>query len=77
MDFLEEYGISEETINEIIDRNTDENIDNFIENEYNIREILTFLKQHRISNVEQILISNISYFLRDLESFKKLFKIDD
>lgn len=77
MDFLEEFDISEETINEIIDKNTEENIDNFIENEYNVREILTFLKQYKVSDIEQILISNLSYFLRDLESFKKLFKIEE
>ncbi len=75
MDFLEEYDISEDTINEMIDKNTEENIDNFIENEYNVREILSFLKQYKIPNIEQILISNISYFLRDLSSFKQLFNI--
>ncbi|MGN0973700.1 MAG: hypothetical protein ACI4OT_03060 [Bacilli bacterium] len=77
MDFLEEYGINEDTINKMVDINTPENIYNFIENEYNVRQILSFLKENKVSNIEELLTTEISFFLDTLEEFKKRFNLNN
>lgn len=77
MDFLEEYGISEDTINKMIDINTPENIYNFIENEHNVRQILSFLKENKVSNIEELLTTEISFFLDTLEEFKTRFNLNN
>ena len=71
MKYLIDLGISEETLNKIIEVN-DEAIELSIEcNEKNITNIINYLKYIGIKNINDLLIYEIDFFLNDFEEIKK------
>lgn len=71
MKYLINLGISEETLNKIIEVN-DEAIELSFEcNEESITNIINYLKYIGIKNIEDLLIYEIDFFLNDFEEIKK------
>lgn len=77
MNYLIDLGISEETINQIIEVNDEAIIPSFEYNEENITNIINYLKYVGIKNIEDLLIYEVDFFLKDFEEVKKLIRMED
>lgn len=77
MNYLIDLGIKKDTIDKIIDINGDAITLSLESNEENITNIINYLKQIGIKNVEQLLIYEIDFFLQDIEEVKEKLKKED
>lgn len=71
MNYLINLGISEETLNKIIEVNGNAIILSIECNEESITNIINYLKYIGIKNIEDLLIYEIDFFLNDFEEIKK------
>lgn len=73
IDFLKEYGISENTINNIKENNSESTLFDLTCNKDNCIRILNYMRELgiNISNVDNILIYRIDIFFLDFEEFVK------
>ena len=71
MNYLINLGISEETLNKIIEINDEAIILSIECNEENITNIINYLRYIGIKNIEDLLIYEIDFFLNDFEEIKK------
>ncbi len=77
MDFLKDLGVSEETIDYMVENNTNENLFDFMANRDNIEEIIDFIKNNSAADINIMLRADISFFLNDLNGFKKKVGLED
>lgn len=71
IDFLKDYGISENTINKLsLNPNTVFNID---VNKKDCIEIITLLKSLEIKNIEDIMLYNLNLFFNTKEEVQEMF----
>lgn len=77
MKYLIELGISEETIKKILEINSEAISISFECNEENITNIINYLKYVGIKNIEDLLIYEVDFFLKDFEEVKKLIRMED
>lgn len=77
MNYLKDLGISENTINEIIEKNDEAIIPTFEYNQEKITDIINYLRYVGIKNIDQLLIYEVDLFLKDYEEIKKLIRVED
>jgi len=77
MEFLKHLGVSEETIDYMVENNTNENLFDFMANRDNIEEIIDFINNNSKADVNILLRADISFFLNDLNGFKKRVGLED
>ena len=71
MDFLYEFGISDDTINSIIEHNGEGIVLSFLSNKDSICEIIRYFKSIGIIDISSLLIYKVDLFLEDIEVIKK------
>lgn len=77
MSYLIELGIKQQTIDRIIELNSGAIIITFECNQENITNIINYLKYVGIKNIEDLLIYEVDFFLKDFEEVKKLIRMED
>ena len=71
MNNLKELGINNNTIERIINNNSESIIFTIENNIENIREIINYMKQIGIYNIDELLVYEIDYFLLDINILKE------
>lgn len=77
MKYLIELGINQETINKIIETNSESISMSFECNQENITNIINYLRYIGIKNIDQLLIYEVDFFLKDFEEVKKIIRRED
>ena len=62
MDFLLEYGISEETIRKIKENNEESTCFYFMAQEKNVKEVIEYLSSIKVEMIDNLLIDRIELF---------------
>ena len=74
MDFLLEYGISEETIRKIIENNEESTCFYFMAQEKNVKEVIEYLSSIKVEMIDNLLIDRIELFFIPKEEIKNRFE---
>ena len=77
MNYLINLGINDKTINEIIEKNGEAIIPTFECNQEKITDIINYLKYVGIKNIDDLLIYEVDFFLKDLEEVKKKIRVEN
>ena len=77
MNYLIDLGIKQETIDRIIELNSGAIIITFECNQEKITNIINYLKYVGIKNIDDLLIYEVDFFLKDFEEVKRKIKIED
>ena len=70
MNFLREYDITDEVIEQIRENNDSSIIQSVIYNEHNVGKIINYFKEINIEVIEELLISRLELFTVDLSKIK-------
>lgn len=70
MNFLREYDITDEVIDQIRENNDSSIIQSVIYNEHNVGKIINYFKEINIEVIEELLISRLELFTVDLSKIK-------
>ena len=75
MDFLKQYGLNNEDIEEIINRNDEDIIKNVILNQKNVKEVIDYLLEVGINNevIKELFAEQIGMFFRTREEIQDVF----
>ena len=77
MNYLIDLGIKQETIDRIIELNSGAIIITFECNQEKITNIIKYLKYVGIKNIDDLLIYEVDFFLKDFEEVKRKIRIED
>ncbi len=77
MNYLIDLGIKQETIDRIIELNSGAIIITFECNQEKITNIINYLKYVGIKNIDDLLIYEVDFFLKDFEEVKRKIRIED
>lgn len=77
MDFLLDEGFSKEVINELINKYDESIIDQFILDSYNVVEVINYMREIGIKKIDQLLLTHIGVFLKDIDRVKAAFNKHD
>lgn len=77
MNYLMDLGIKQETIDRIIELNSGAIIITFECNEENITNIINYLRYVGIKNIDDLLIYETDFFLKDFEEVKRKIRRED
>lgn len=75
MNFLLELGIKQETIDSIITKYDEAIITNFKIEEDNVEEVINFLREIGIVDIDNLLIFDLSIFTKNIDYVKECFEI--
>lgn len=70
MEFIKELNIDENTLNRIIEQNSESIIYTIETNKESIKEIIDYLKKIGIKPINELLIYEFDFFLMDINSIK-------
>ena len=70
MNFLREYDITDEVIEQIRENNDSSIIQSVIYNEHNVGKIINYFKEINIEVIDELLISRLELFTVDLSKIK-------
>lgn len=71
MNYIKNYGLTDEDIKEIEEYLSDEDINNYYVSELRVAEILDYLKSLGIKNIKDILMYKSSIFYESVNTIKK------
>ena len=71
MNYIKNYGLTDEDINEIEEYLSDEDINNYYVSELRVAEILDYLKSLGIKNIKDILMYKSNIFYESVNTIKK------
>lgn len=78
IEYLKEYNITEETIEELKKLYYEELIDMLSVNQFAVRKVIEYLKNLGIKDFNQIILHNLPIFLADYDYIVECFeKVDD
>ena len=70
MEFLKELNINENTLNRIIEQNSESIIYTLETNKKSIKEIIDYLKKSGIKPINELLIYEFDFFLMNINTIK-------
>lgn len=70
MEFIKELNIDENTLNRIIEQNSESIIYTLETNKEDIKEIIDYLKKIGIKPINELLIYEFDFFLMDINTIK-------
>jgi hypothetical protein len=70
MEFIKELNINENTLNRIIEQNSESIIYTLETNKESIKEIIDYLKKSGIKPINELLIYEFDFFLMDINTIK-------
>lgn len=70
MEFIKELNIDENTLNRIIEQNSESIIYTLETNKEKIKEIIDYLKKIEIKPINELLIYEFDFFLMDINTIK-------
>ena len=76
MDFLYDFGVSDDTVKSIIDYNGQGIVLSFLSNKDNICSIINYFHSIGILNIDSLLIYKVDLFLEDCNVIKRRITID-
>ena len=76
IDFLKEYGIKEDTLEELEEKYDKAILYNLQVNELEIEKIIRYFKELGINNIDDIILNKTELFLKTFRKIKELFLIN-
>ena len=77
MDFLLDEGFTKEFISELSNKYDEGIIDQFILDSYNVIEVINYMKEIGIKRIDELLLTHIGVFLKDIDRVKRSFNKHD